>query len=459
MTLSTMESTDRVVASLIATACPTEGRATTDLGNAHRLIDRYGHVLRYLAAENKWLYYNRGTWHRDNAGVVNQLAAETVRMMFQEVAHGRVADADARRAQSARALRNMVSLASHSIPGVAVTPAELDSHPHLLNVANGVVDLTTGVLSAHDPELLFTQQAQAKYDPNGVCPLWESTLATIFAGDRDLMDFFQRAVGYSASGYTREQVLLLAWGTGANGKSTVVETLKTVLGSYAQQAPADLLVDTGRSDSSALHRVNGVRFLACTETPDGRRLSEETVKQLTGGDTIVARPLYGQYVEFRPVLTPWILTNHRPLVSGSEAIWRRLRMIPFTTVIEPQQRDPHLAAKLAVEKDGILTWVVRGAVEWNRVGLSAPDSVTTATSEYRVEQDTLHQFFESNLVPAPGQSVETGKLFARYEAWAEQTGELKVSQKLLSMRLSDKGFTLGKDSRTRRAVVKDHTLS
>ena len=457
--MATHDNTAAVATALITSAHHTSGRASTDLGNAERLIDRYGHLLKFLPAENTWLYYHRGAWRRDTLGIVHLLAAETVRNMGTEVAAGSLDVSHVKKSQSERALRSMVKVASSNIANVAVAPTQLDEDPDVLNVLNGTVDLRTGVLHPHQPDDLLTQQATANYDPKATCEVWNATLNRIFNNDTELISFFQRACGYSASGRTGEQVLLLAWGTGANGKSTTLEAVKAVLGSYAQQAPADLLIDAGKSDSSSLHRLNGVRLLACTETPDGRKLSEETVKQLTGGDTIVARPLYGKWVEFKPVLTPWILTNHRPIVGGSEAIWRRLRMVPFTTIIPAEERDQDLPRKLWEERDGILAWVVEGARKWYAEGLGVPASVSDATGEYRAEQDTLGQFIETCLIPTPGTHVETQQVFAEYDRWADATGEFRVSQKLLSMRLSDRGFDMGKDSRTRRSIVKNYSLA
>ncbi len=221
--------------------------------------------------------------------------------------------------QSDMRLRALVNVAATE-PGIALSADRLDADPWLLSCANGTVDLRTGKLRRPDQTDLLSLGTELSYDAEATCPRWELFLSEVFDGDDELVRFVKRAVGYSLTGDTREHALFVCHGTGRNGKSTLLETLKHVAGGFAVTAPFDTSTrargDRGvRNDLARLHRA---RLVAAFEAGEGRRLDEATVKTLTGGDTIAARFLYGEFFEFTPHFKLWLVSNFRPRVDGAD---------------------------------------------------------------------------------------------------------------------------------------------
>ncbi len=229
----------------------------------------------------------------------------------------------------------------------------------------------------------------------------------VLDGDRPLVRFVQRAVGYSLTGETDEQVLFLLHGTGANGKSTFLNIIAKLLGGdYACTTPAEMLLDKKfEGASNDVARLRKARFVTALEV-EGRPLNEAKIKRLTGQDKVTARFMYGEFFEFVPEFKLWLAANRKPIIDGSgEAMWRRIRLIPFTVEIPEDQRDQGLALKLGTELPGILAWFVRGAVAWYERGLGMPDSVRLATDGYRHEMDIVAQFLRQYCDTGPGKSV------------------------------------------------------
>lgn len=333
-----------------------------------------------------------------------------------------------------------------SEPGVPVSADQLDAAPWVLNVLNGTLDLRTGQLRPHAREDLLTKLAPVAYDPGALCPTWEAFLSRILAGDVELIRFVQKVIGYSLTGSTQEQCLFILYGAGANGKSTLIQSISALLGDYARQTPTEtLLVQRGDGVRNDLARLQGARFVSAVEVEGGRRLAEALVKQLTGGDTITARFLYGEHFEFQPMFKLWLAVNHRPVVQGTDhAIWRRIRLLPFTVTIPPAEQDKRLAEKLQAELAGILRWAVEGCQAWQREGLEPPAAVQRATGDYRAEMDVIAAFIRDCCVLGDKQEVSTSALYAEYVGWCTQVGESPVSQKALAATLKERGCTPGR---------------
>jgi putative DNA primase/helicase len=260
-------------------------------------------------------------------------------------------------------------------------------------------------------------------------------------GQAALITFLQRAVGYALTGDTSEHVLFLLHGTGRNGKSTFLETLHALLGDYAKQADfATFLArkhDTVRND---LAELQGARFVAAVEVEEGRRLAENLVKQLTGGDRIKARFLYQEYFEYVPQFKVFLACNHKPVIRGTDlAIWERIRLIPFTVTIPKAERDTHLLTKLLQELPGILAWAVQGCLAWQQHGLGEPQAVVQATGAYRAEMDLLGSFLEDTVVLGTHHQVTSKDLYTAYCTWCETNGETPMSKKALGSRLLERG--------------------
>ncbi len=419
----------------------------SDMGNGRRLFLRHGRDLLYCNRWQSWLTWDGQRYTRDESDEIERRAKDTVRAMYAEAAA--LADEDARTALAKHALkseagqrvREMIN-AARSEEGVAVIPATFDRDPWLLNVANGAIDLHTGQMRAARREDRITKLAPVVYDPDATCPTWLAFLDRVMDGKQELIDFLQRAVGYSLTGDISEHCLFLLFGSGRNGKSTFVETLSALLNDYALTTTTDtLLVQRAGGIPNDLARLVGARLVSASESEAGRNLAEALVKQLTGGDTISARFLHAEFFDFRPAFKLWFRTNHKPTIRGTDdGIWSRIKLIPFTQRIPDAEMDKHLPDRLLTELPGILAWAVAGCLAWQRDGLGTPEAVTAATSEYRAEMDILATFLADRCTIGQDHRCTAKELYGSYTTWAEENGEKVVSQRGFGLRLAERGF-------------------
>jgi putative DNA primase/helicase len=237
---------------------------------------------------------------------------------------------------------------------------------------------------------------------------------------------------------------------GANGKSTLLKILLSLLADYGKQTGTEtLLVKRGDQISNDVARLAGARLVSAVETESGRRLAEGLVKQLTGGDRMTARFLHREFFEFDPTFKLWLAVNHKPRITGSDhAIWRRIRLVPFTVTIPENERDPDLTEKLKAELPGVLAWAVAGCLAWQAEGLRAPEAITAATKEYRDESDVIATFISERCKAGPDCEVSKAGLYEAYAEWCEKSGERPLSKKELGARLMEKGFL---DDRTKKS--------
>ena len=249
-------------------------------------------------------------------------------------------------------------------------------------------------------------------------------------------------VGYSLTGECGEQCFFLLYGHGANGKSTFLSTLMTLLNDYARQMPMEsLLARQGNSIPNDLAALRGARFVSAVEADQGRRLNESKIKQMTGQDKIAARFMRCEWFEFVPQFKLWLATNHKPSVRGcDEAIWRRLRLIPFVVTIPPAERDSALPDKLREELPGILRWAVAGCANWQAEGLAAPSAVTDATDEYRDEMDIIGEYIKARCVVNPLGAATVADSFRDYEAWCAQNAEKSFSKRTFTALMREHGL-------------------
>ncbi len=273
-------------------------------------------------------------------------------------------------------------------------------------------------------------------------------------GNKELIGFLRRSVGYGLTGSTQEQCFFVLYGTGRNGKSTFLNTLKALLGDYARQAAAETFMikknSGGPGDDVAMLR--GARFVTAIETEENQRLAESLVKQITGGDSMSVRRLYENFFEFEPEFKIFLATNHKPNIRGTdEGIWRRVRMIPFAVRITDDEVDLELADKLRDEMEGILTWAVNGCLEWQTDGLQEPEEVWGATEQYRQEMDILGTFLDEVCAIEKNSFAPICDLHRAYQIWADENGERGMSKNMLGRRLVDRGFGKGQANASSRA--------
>jgi putative DNA primase/helicase len=419
----------------------------SDQSNAEALVRLYGLDIRYCHLWKKWLEWNDKHWRLDDTGAVMRLAKDTIKRLAEDL---KMVPDDKVKAFlqhikssfSAPHLKAMVSLAE-SEPTIPVLPRDLDADPWLLNCINGTLALQPGELRLHRRDDLLTKIISVAYNPEAQCPTWLMFLDQIMASNKELIGFLQKAIGYSLTGDVSEQVLFILWGTGANGKSTFLNTIMAMLGPYAMKATSELLM-VSRNDRHPTERADlfSKRFVAAIETEEGQRLAEVFVKEATGGDPIRARRMREDFWEFLPTHKVFLATNHKPVIRGTDhAIWRRIRLIPFTVTIPDDEQDKGLFLKLREELPGILHWAVEGCLAWQREGLGIPGEVKAATEGYRTEMDVIGQFLEEHCILNPQIQARASTLYKVYKEWCEAAGEYAVNQRRFGMSLSERGFT------------------
>lgn len=419
----------------------------TDLGNARRLVRKYGDVLRFVHQHDRWLIWQGTHWQPDHDSEIKRLAEETVKDIYAEAAsleshEQRQARAKwAMKSESKSKIDAMISMSEHQRQ-VAIKNDLLDSDHWLLNCRNGTLDLRTGQLREHNQNDLITRILPVEFNPQAQAPTWDRFLGRIMASNQELIAFIQRAVGYTLTGLTSEQCLFFMFGSGKNGKSTFIETLASLLGDYMKKTPTEtIMLKKGDSIRNDVARLQNARMVVAAETEEGRRLDESLIKDLTGGDTITARYLHKEFFEFKPTHKLWLYGNHKPVIKNTdEGIWRRIALIPFAVTIAPEERDSALPEKLYQELPGILAWAMRGCLEWQRVGLSFPDVVKSATQEYRAEQDLMASWIGDRCVINSAAAARAKELYASYTQWCGDSGEYAITMSRWGASLEDRGF-------------------
>jgi putative DNA primase/helicase len=413
-----------------------------DMERAVRFAKRFAGELKYVHAWKKWLRWDGVRWVPDEDGGVYRKAEEMPKLFLQEAVQ--IEEDERRKKAVAAAIQagnkaKIDAMISHAQcqPGIVASPTLFDSDPLLLGVANGVVNLQTGEFREARKEDYITKQAGVAYDPDATCPLWEKFLSRVFAGDIELISFIQRAVGYTLTGRISEQCLFFPYGTGQNGKSTFIESMHQLLGTYAVKASPALytLNRWGTEPETEIARLKGTRLATGSETEEGAKLAESRVKDITGGDTLTGRELYCPAFNFPPKHKLWIYGNHLPDIKGNDdGIWRRIKLIPFTVKIPDEEKDPKLPEKLLKELPGILNWAIQGCLEWQKHGLGTPPTVSEATAEYREEEDEIGEFIAEKC-SSSGQ-IERSELHDAYRNWAEGRGmKMPMTPKAFAKRL------------------------
>ncbi len=320
-----------------------------------------------------------------------------------------------------------------SDPAVVVARGQFDQHPHFVNCQNGTLELPArksgGKLMFREarPEDLLTRQVATEFREDATCPTFLNALGVWTGGDTALQRTVQQLLGLSCTGITDEQIFIVLYGPGQSGKSTLIETVRSILATYAVTLSTEALMirRNGAPEERKLALLPGARFASASETEQGGVMDENLVKLLTGQDTVTGRLLYEEQFDFRPEVKIWLRTNNRPEIRGTDnAIWRRVIAIPFGHTITEKQKDPLLRDKLKAERPGVFRWLIDGYMDYAKNGIVKAPIVLETIAEYQHEQDVFGRFFEDECEFGKQFSVRRSYLYSAFTRWfAEDQGE------------------------------------
>ncbi|PEQ00044.1 phage/plasmid primase, P4 family [Bacillus toyonensis] len=412
----------------------------TELGNAERIAYEYGHVIKFVN-DMGWFIWDGKRWRVDTKKEIERITAKVLRSLSksEDESEAKWARMCERRNVRMNSIKDLMPL----VPGER---QEFGKHKYLFNVENGIVDLKTGKLQQHDRELRLTKITNITFDENAKCPTWLTFLDQIFLDNKALIEYMQRLIGYSLTGDISEQIMMFLVGGGSNGKSTFINIIKDIMGDYGRQAKADTFIKKKESGANNdIARLVGSRFVSAIESEEGEKLADSFVKQITGGEPVLARFLRQEFFEFIPEFKVFFTTNHKPIIGGlDEGIWRRVKLIPFNLNLPAHKRDKRLPEKLSLEMPGILNWAIEGCRKWQQDGLKEPKVVAEATGKYKDDMDILAPFLDEVCYVDERENesvmIEAKELYNVYERWCFNSGERSVGNRSFYRMLETKGF-------------------
>jgi putative DNA primase/helicase len=441
-----------------------------DAGNAARFANNHAGRFLYTLKLGQWFAWKGHYWMEDPENLETLRAAvHTAERIMEDAVKASTQKAYAKIVRWAQTSLNHLKLnamikMARANPKLQTTTEQLDTHSHLMVVKNGVLNLKTGTFEDPNPEDLLTRLANVDYNPDAEAPFWLKSLDLAFDGDQKLVDYMQRALGYSLTGETSEQCLFICHGEqGNNGKSTILEAVSRLLGDHAMMSDFSVLSADKGGDSFARSNMADMRASRFVNVNEAKnvRIDETLVKQLTGGDTIVARRLYHEAFRYVPQFKIWIRANDIPIIQGTDnAIWRRMKLIPFLKEIpKSERRARHVVdRKLDAEAEGIFAWMVEGARMWYERGLEDPEIVTQAVDDYRSDMDTFSRFLADCTDESNDSKIATRSLYVVYKDWTDEQGIRAISKPRFNREMVRKNVELvkepgGKEFWTGRRII------
>jgi putative DNA primase/helicase len=428
-----------------------------DMWNAERFVEFSGEDIRYCKAHESWYIWNGKYWEQDKLEYIRSMADEAIKDLYKYKndmyqKYGTSEDKTVKayytefiswltKSRNTGRKDNMIRETGGK-KGIAILPDRFDCDQWVFNCKNGTIDLKTGKLRDFDRRDMISKIAPVEYDPEAKAPLWIKFLDRIFDGNKELINFIQRAVGYSLTGSNREQCMFVCHGSGANGKSTLINIIQDMLGEYAKGTNFSTFAIKNDSNTNDIARLAGARFVSAMEVGENKWMNAALIKQLTGGDKISARFLHKEFFEFVPSFKIWMGVNHKPGINETDhGTWRRIKLIPFLVTIPDNEKDEELPNKLKAEMPGILAWAVQGCLMWQKDGLLPPDEVNAATEAYRGEMDTLQLFINECTEAKEDGLIKSGDLYSVFKLWCDENGIRKpTTSTRFAVKLQEKGF-------------------
>jgi len=414
----------------------------TELGAAEAFVHRFASRMRYDHQRSRWLVWNCHHWQPDATLEVERLSGQHIREWRKEAIDlrdkelGDKIETFARSFESRGRFANMLRFAI-SRPEVLSVGHEWDADPWLLGCPNGILDLRTGLLRAGEQTDHVTLQVGADFETSATCPRWEQFLFDVFDGNEEMMTYIQRALGYSLTGDTKEQVFFLCVGTGSNGKSTFLSTIEYIWNHYAYTTSMATFTISPRGSENDfnLAELDGPRLILASETKTDAHFNETLLKNFTGGERINAQRKHGRPFVYKPVGKIWIAVNHQPSVKDtSTGFWRRMRVLRFPRTFAGSTADLGLMSTLRSEASGILSWAVRGCIDYIQNGIATPFSVLQDVENYKDTEDFLREFISECISTDDSEAEETSNSI--YEAYVNYQNKNGVKSQFIPSRKS-----------------------
>ena len=425
------------------------GELVKDYGHAAVLAKHFTERLRWAPHRGRWMRWTGKVWDEEEEERVAKVSADKLRKEYAEQIG---LSADKATLVRLMALVRDTCVYSKIIAALSflkgwekilTRTAEWDRHPWLLNVGNGILDLKTGSLGGHDPAILLTKLAPTDFDPDAEGPTWQAHLER-FLPNENIRRQVQRDLGLALVGTTIDEILPIWYGLGGNGKSTTTLVLRNVLENYTSEAAPNLLVlQKFEKHPTEIAELSGRRIIFSSEIGQGKRLDEQRVKELTGG----GQPKRAHFMrqdnfDVEQTFTIFMLVNYHPVITGTDhAIWRRVRLIPWTVQISEAEKLPQdeIVKRLSAEGPAILAWLVAGLMDWQKDRNWIAPEVKAATTAFRAEQDRLGAFIEDTCEEAPHYTVPVGELYEKYTTWCSEVGEEALGKTAFGNRLKGGG--------------------
>lgn len=436
----------------------------TQEANAKLFVEKFKENVRFNIHSGKWLQWNERHWlpeqgHEDpSIHLFREVITDMIQRLSQLESHE---ERDSwnrwiKKSQTLGHIQDVIKLAS-THPTLHIGQQELDSHPFYLNCLNGTINLETNTLQPHNRKDYLTRYIPVEYHAEQQCPFFLEFLHTVMNDNEDVIEYIQRAVGYSLTGIHSEEVLFFLYGTGKNGKTTFMNVIASLFGVYQQRIGINsILQSNSERVKTEFAQLPGVRIVHTSEIPENKKLDESLVKDLTGGDPIRTRFLYKEWFEFKPVFKLWMFGNHKPIITGNdEGIWRRIKLIPFTVEIPAAKRISRriLEAKLHRELSGILNWAIEGCLKWQQEGLIEPAIITQSTQEYRNEMSVLSLFVNDNCELVSTAHMELNALYELYKQWCKDSNSLSLGKHIFAKKIVETFPQLIKQKGARNVTV------
>jgi putative DNA primase/helicase len=459
-----------------------------DVGNAEAFYDIFGHLFHYNTKSKYFMYWTGKTWVEDSLNIINkylvrlsvimekdkQSYVEAYEKAVDEDDEVAIAEAKAklkaftanikyvRSTKGQEAIKKQIACL-HEIP---VLPTMFNKEEYYLNTDSGVVDLRNGTIIPWDRNLMLSMNTKCKVNLKDEPTLWIKFLHQIFqrgAGEEekdeklraknlketeDIIDIIQQIIGLALTGYTREQKLFILYGSGSNGKSTFINLIANkVMGDYAIKMDSSVLLakDAGTNSNVQFSLANlvGKRLLITSETDDNERMSEKTVKDMTGDDMVNARELYGKGFEYLPQYNVFMCTNNLPIIRGTDfGIWRRIFVIPFVHTFRDAEKDPEMPRKLEAEKDKILGWCIKGYQKYvdNGARLITPSCISDVVNAYKEDMDVVSRFMVKCCHFHEQERESCTDVYSAYKNWAKDNTDFVMKESNFYKNVKSKGF-------------------